>query len=359
MGELQVQISPEAISLIKTFLQKPAKQEVGGILLGTVQTTGKGFTVDVSGAIGANPQESFIKEFHYDHAIWRELYSLKAEKYPDLDILGWFCSSRASGLIPSPNDIAIQKAFFNDKHQIFLMANPDDFSYCIFQWEKNYLMPIDQIEDEAEEFTAEKEQIFAAPSSFPELAKEVEILMEQSSRVNSQVSSTLESKYYETANESQQIQESTPVGIKIMVGLASILTLITLIVYPLIKTADTGVNPSSSPTPPPVKAQQNLAEQTPVTTPPESTAALTPPESTGSIESTAALTPPAAIDKTNTTAKTAGTNTYIVQPGDSLWKISDKLYGSGLKCYLLISANGLTTPSKLNTGLVLVVPPDN
>lgn len=352
MGELQVEISPETVSLVKQFLRQPAKQDQGGILLGTVKETEKGLKVDITGAIAANPHESFIKEFHYDHTIWRELYAEKAEKYPDLDILGWYRSSQASGLIPSANDVAIQKAYFNDKHQIFLMANPDDFKHCIFQWEKNFLMPLDQTDDETEEANPEKEQIFASPSKFPELAKEVEILMEQSSHVSSQVNSMLENKHSETAQEDQSAREPIPLGLKLMGGLAGILTLITLTVYPLIKTADTSeVNPKPSLV---LNQQEKKANQQPVVPAPSPTVKQT-------------KTAVAKSSGTNTNNNTnlnlnpnsnSNSKTYTVQPGDSLWKISEELYGSGLKFYLLISANGLTTPSHLNAGLVLVVPPD-
>ncbi|HEX3030797.1 MAG TPA: LysM peptidoglycan-binding domain-containing protein [Bacillota bacterium] len=364
MGELQVEIRPETVSLLKELILKPTQHEVGGILLGTVQPTEKGFKLDILGAIGAKPHESFIKEFHYDHLIWRDLYSVKAVKYPDLAIVGWYRTSTGAGLVPSSDDVAIQKAFFKDEHQVLLLANPDGFKHCVFQWDKNFLVPLDETGDEPGEFNAEREQIFAAPSNFPELSKEIEKLVEQSSLVSSQVSSMLENKHTETVEAATQTKEPVPLGIKVMMGLASVLTLITLLVYPLIKTADTS-DVSSAQVADGKQATQPISASASAKKP-------VPPPSSAPVNKTADQAPnPTSTTTTTkegvspshpvgnpTAGKLTGTNTYVVQPGDSLWKISEKLYGSGFKCYLLISANGLTTPNRLNSGLVLMVPPD-
>lgn len=50
--------------------------------------------------------------------------------------------------------------------------------------------------------------------------------------------------------------------------------------------------------------------------------------------------------------------TYKVQKGDTLWKISDKVYGSGKKWAKIYYANKsvIPDPDKLKAGVTLVIP---
>ncbi|GEM_PF-791910 len=52
-----------------------------------------------------------------------------------------------------------------------------------------------------------------------------------------------------------------------------------------------------------------------------------------------------------------GEQTYTVQPGDSPWTIAQKMYGDGTKYPLIMSANNLTSTTRLRVGAVLVIPP--
>lgn len=64
-----------------------------------------------------------------------------------------------------------------------------------------------------------------------------------------------------------------------------------------------------------------------------------------------AATPTLARAETITTEQT-----YVVQPGDSLWLIAQKVYGNGAKYPLIAQANDITTTTRLRTGMVLRIP---
>ncbi|MBI5029639.1 MAG: LysM peptidoglycan-binding domain-containing protein [Chloroflexi bacterium] len=51
-----------------------------------------------------------------------------------------------------------------------------------------------------------------------------------------------------------------------------------------------------------------------------------------------------------------GADTYTVQSGDSLWVISQKVYGDGSKYKLIMQANDMTDQTKLRVGSVLKIP---
>lgn len=47
---------------------------------------------------------------------------------------------------------------------------------------------------------------------------------------------------------------------------------------------------------------------------------------------------------------------YTVQPGDDLWKIAEKVYGSGYNAYDIAKANKLSEPFTLSENQILVIP---
>lgn len=60
----------------------------------------------------------------------------------------------------------------------------------------------------------------------------------------------------------------------------------------------------------------------------------------------------------NTAADSTDINSYVVQPGDNLWKIARKLYGRGWRWRTIYEANTdtLPDPGQLHVGQVLVIP---
>lgn len=65
---------------------------------------------------------------------------------------------------------------------------------------------------------------------------------------------------------------------------------------------------------------------------------------------------PSAPSAPSTPIKPTGQTTYTVQSGDSPWVIAQKVYGDGTKYPIILSANGLTTSSRLRVGQVLQIP---
>jgi LysM repeat protein len=57
------------------------------------------------------------------------------------------------------------------------------------------------------------------------------------------------------------------------------------------------------------------------------------------------------------TGTPAPEQTYTVQSGDSPWIIAQKVYGDGTKYPLIMTANNMTSTTRLRTGTVLIIPP--
>ncbi|GGN74073.1 LysM peptidoglycan-binding domain-containing protein [Nocardia rhizosphaerihabitans] len=48
--------------------------------------------------------------------------------------------------------------------------------------------------------------------------------------------------------------------------------------------------------------------------------------------------------------------TYTVEPGDTLWAISERFYGDGNRYHEIASASGIDNPDLINAGQVLTIP---
>jgi LysM repeat protein len=57
------------------------------------------------------------------------------------------------------------------------------------------------------------------------------------------------------------------------------------------------------------------------------------------------------------TPDSAGTQSYTVQSGDTLWSIATKFYGNGSKYLLILRANDMPDNARLAVGATLIIPP--
>lgn len=53
---------------------------------------------------------------------------------------------------------------------------------------------------------------------------------------------------------------------------------------------------------------------------------------------------------------TDGTQNYMIQPGDTLWKVAAKFYGDGHRWQDIATMNRIADPTKLRIGQMLVLP---
>lgn len=66
--------------------------------------------------------------------------------------------------------------------------------------------------------------------------------------------------------------------------------------------------------------------------------------------------PPSPTEKVKQTEKTAKGKMYVVEEGDNLWIIAEKVYGSGYNWVDIARANNLSNPSDIHVGNELLTP---
>jgi proteasome lid subunit RPN8/RPN11 len=110
--------------------------ELGGILLGreAIDTvTGEAF-VHVTQALPARHFENTQASFTYTHESWAEITREREEKYPDLDIVGWYHTHPGFGIFLSGHDLFIHHHFFNQPLQIAYVVDPIQQTRGFFHW---------------------------------------------------------------------------------------------------------------------------------------------------------------------------------------------------------------------------------
>lgn len=71
---------------------------------------------------------------------------------------------------------------------------------------------------------------------------------------------------------------------------------------------------------------------------------------------TSTSSPPPAMPDTVDTGPVGGSNTYVIQKGDSLWGIASRVYGNGQRWVDIRDANPGLNPQKMQVGQEIVLP---
>ncbi len=118
--------------------------EVGGVILGREcldEETGKPF-VWITRSLEARHYENTQASFTYTHDSWQEITRERDEKFPDLDIVGWYHTHPDFGIFLSSHDLFIHRNFFNRPLQVAYVVDPIRHDRGFFQWR---LDQIDQL----------------------------------------------------------------------------------------------------------------------------------------------------------------------------------------------------------------------
>lgn len=110
--------------------------ELGGILLGKEcldEATGTPFvwiTQSLEAKHYANTQASFT----YTHDSWEEITRERDQRFPDLNIVGWYHTHPSFGIFLSHHDLFIHQHFFIQPMQVAYVVDPVQQTRGFFQW---------------------------------------------------------------------------------------------------------------------------------------------------------------------------------------------------------------------------------
>lgn len=123
-GQVRLALFPEAIDEIARHANSDTAREVGGVLLGQAYRHDDHLLLDVRQALPAHTSDSGPIHFTFNADAWSQLHRDRAEKYPALDIVGWFHTHPGLGIFFSADDVVVHSAAFVLPWHIALVVDP-------------------------------------------------------------------------------------------------------------------------------------------------------------------------------------------------------------------------------------------
>lgn len=134
--DLPIFLDRKPADAIERHALRDTDVELGGILLGfecVDDQTGMPF-VWVTQALEAKHYENTQASFTYTHDSWEEITRERDQKFPDLDIVGWYHTHPDFGVFLSSHDLFIHHHFFSQPLQVAYVVDPIRQTRGFFQW---------------------------------------------------------------------------------------------------------------------------------------------------------------------------------------------------------------------------------
>ena len=143
-GDLPIFLDHAPADRIERHALSDTSVELGGILLGwecVEESTGEPF-VWITEALPARHYENSQASFTYTHESWAQITREREERFPDLDIVGWYHTHPDFGIFLSSHDLFIHHNFFAQPLQVAYVVDPIRQQRGCFQWRDNAVEPV-------------------------------------------------------------------------------------------------------------------------------------------------------------------------------------------------------------------------
>ena len=121
---LRVAYEREALAEVHGHAREFLDNEICGVLVGEVCQDSQGPFVWVKAAIRGAKAKEKRTEVAFTQETWEGIHKIKDERYPKLQIVGWYHSHPGFGVEFSEMDIFVQQNFFPAPTQIALVTDP-------------------------------------------------------------------------------------------------------------------------------------------------------------------------------------------------------------------------------------------
>ncbi len=115
--------------------------ELGGALLGQVYRYQNQIYVEIMAALPAISGSHGPIHFTFTADSWTQLQRDRAERYPKLDMVGWFHTHPGLGVFYSGDDVVVHSAAFTLPWHVGLVVDPISSEASFFGWSKGQLAP--------------------------------------------------------------------------------------------------------------------------------------------------------------------------------------------------------------------------
>jgi len=129
-----VRIDAEVHKRIEAFALANRNKECAGLLLGSVDSEGKGRIIHIKAAIPAESAVGTRASVRIPLDAWEEMLCVRDRDYGDLRILGWFHSHAGWGVFMSDADVFIHRHFFPHPNMVAYVLDPTTGRDGFFYW---------------------------------------------------------------------------------------------------------------------------------------------------------------------------------------------------------------------------------
>ncbi len=136
-GEEQVRIvlTQSALRQVEGHAYQVLDAELGGVLLGKVERHDVANFVLVKEILPVHSDDYGPVHFKFSADSWAILHKEKAERFPNLDIVGWYHTHPGLGVFYSSDDVIVHSAAFVLPWHVGLVIDPVHREGCFFGWQ--------------------------------------------------------------------------------------------------------------------------------------------------------------------------------------------------------------------------------
>lgn len=131
----------DALRQVVEHSHSDRRVELGGALLGQAYRYQSQIYVEIMAALPAVSGSHGPIHFTFNADSWTQLQRDRAERYPKLDIVGWFHTHPGLGVFYSGDDVVVHSAAFTLPWHVGLVVDPIRNEASFFGWIKGQLAP--------------------------------------------------------------------------------------------------------------------------------------------------------------------------------------------------------------------------
>lgn len=135
----RIVLFPQAVDKMAAHALGDVRSEVGGVLLGSAFRNASELYVEVQAALPAQTDDHGPIHFTFNADAWAQIHRDRAEKYPELDIVGWFHTHPGLGIFFSGDDVVVHSAAFVLPWHVAMVVDPLSKRMGCFAWDEGEL----------------------------------------------------------------------------------------------------------------------------------------------------------------------------------------------------------------------------
>jgi proteasome lid subunit RPN8/RPN11 len=132
--DVRLGINQAALRQIALHAASDPTKELAGALLGRYRIGEGRYRVEVQAALPLTTEDHGPAHFTFTADAWARLNRDRPERYPDLEVVGWYHTHPDFGIFFSEDDLVVQRSSFYLPWQVALVLDPVRQEEGIFAW---------------------------------------------------------------------------------------------------------------------------------------------------------------------------------------------------------------------------------